>query len=184
MAASIDRIYRNFLHRQAVEAADLQAQSDLLQLSPLGAPGKPADRYLAEYRCKGMVKNAGGAVREHCGFVVGIWLPPDYLRRAEPAQILTWLEPINVYHPNILPPVICAGRLYPGMRLVDLIYQVFEIITYHKVTPREDDALNPDACAWARAHLDEFPLDRTPLKRRRLQLEIEPARAREHRTGS
>ena len=33
---------------------------------------------------------------------------------------------------------------------------------------REDDALNREACAWARHHADRYPVDRRPLKRRTL----------------
>jgi hypothetical protein len=53
------------------------------------------------------------------------------------------------------------------MSLVDLLFQCFEVITYQKVTMREDDALNHAACAWAREHQQRFPIDRRPLKWRR-----------------
>jgi hypothetical protein len=99
-------------------------------------------------------------------FEIGIWFPSDYLRRAEPAQVLTWLGPRNVFHPNISHrlPFICVGKLAPGTALVDLLYQCFEIITWQKVTMREDDALNPGACGWAREHRAGLPVDRRPLK--------------------
>jgi hypothetical protein len=61
-------------------------------------------------------------------------------------------------------PLICVGRLKPGTWLVDLLYQCYEIITYQKVTMREDDALNPLACVWSREHQQRFPIDRRPLK--------------------
>ena len=65
-------------------------------------------------------------------------------------------------------PFICPGRIVPGMSLVDLLYQVYEILTYQKLTTH--DALNREAAAWARANQGRFPTDRRPLKRR-------PARA-------
>ena len=43
---------------------------------------------------------------------------------------------------------------------------MFELITYSRVTMREDNALRVEACAWARAHQDVLPIDRRPLKRR------------------
>jgi hypothetical protein len=55
--------------------------------------------------------------------------------------------------------------LAPGTPLVDLIYQVFEIVTYNKVTMAENNALNRDACVWCRGHLDRLPVDRRALKR-------------------
>ena len=132
-------------------------------------------RYLVRFHCKGLVRDGGGAVLEADRFDVGVWFPSDYLRRAAPPQVLTWLGPRNVFHPNISDqaPFICVGHLSPGTPLVDLIYQCFEIITYNKVTMREDDALNKDACAWARHNLHRFPVDSRPLKRRAVDIQIE-----------
>jgi hypothetical protein len=80
-----------------------------------------------------------------------------------------------VFHPNISDkaPFICVGKLAPNTPLVDILYQCFEIITYNKVTMREDDALNTEACVWARENQHRFPIDRRPLKRRALDLEVE-----------
>jgi hypothetical protein len=159
-----DPVYEAFLTRQHAEGMALARESDLLELEPLGGP--PPCRYLARFRCTGLVRPPSGRVREADRFEVGIWFPSDYLRRAEPWQVLTWLGPRGVFHPNISAslPAICVGRLKPGTWLVDLLYQCFEIITYQKVTMREDDALNPAACAWAREHQQLFPVDRRPLK--------------------
>ena len=60
----------------------------------------------------------------------------------------------------------------PGTSLVEIIYQIFEILTYVKVNTK--DPLNKDACSWAREHQSEFPIDRRPLKRRTLSLEVTP----------
>ena len=43
--------------------------------------------------------------------------------------------------------------------------QIHEIVTWQKVTMREDDALNHAACQWARANRARFPVDSRPLKR-------------------
>lgn len=159
-----DAVYEAFLARQYAEGMALARESDLLELEPLD--GMPPCRYLAQFRCTGLVRLPHGRVIESDRFEVGIWFPSDYLRRAEPWQILTWLGPRRVFHPNIgdRMPLICVGRLKPGTWLVDLLYQCFEIITYQKVTMREDDALNTAACAWAREHQQLFPIDRRPLK--------------------
>jgi hypothetical protein len=37
----------------------------------------------------------------------------------------------------------------------------------------EQDALNPDACQWARANLARLPIDARPLKRRPLALRLD-----------
>jgi len=160
-----DRILNAFLTRQREEGLALAAQSDLLSLQPIDGA---SDRYVAEFRCTGLVERAPGHVEEASLFHVGVWFPSTYLRQADPFRVLTWLGPRQIWHPNISAtlPVICVGRLAPGTGIVDLLYQVFEIVTWNKVTMREDDALNHRACQWARQHPERFPVDRRPLKRR------------------
>ena len=63
-------------------------------------------------------------------FDVGIRFPNDYLRRANPFEVLTWPNPPHAWHPNIRFPAICVGRLLPGTCLTDILLQVHEIITY------------------------------------------------------
>jgi hypothetical protein len=165
-----DPVFSGFLRRQLEEGMALVDSSDLVRLMPCDGP--PPRHYLVELRCKGLVQLGTGEVAERDRFVIGVSFPSDYLRRAHPAEVLTLLEPQTVFHPNIRGSGICVGRLTPGTRLVDLIYQCFEILAYVKVTMREDDALNREACAWARSHVDRFPIDRRPLKRRAVPLEI------------
>jgi len=167
-----DRILEGFLQSQLEEGMTLAESSDLVALTPADS-GLP-QRYVVEFRCKGLVRvgDGDGDVIEADRFVVGVRFPSDYLRRVVPMEVLTWLSPRNVWHPNIMAPVICVGRLTPGTTLVDIIYQVFEIITYKKATVREDDALNSAACQWARHNMDRFPIDRRPLKRRALWLKV------------
>jgi hypothetical protein len=160
-----DRVLDAFLARQLAEGLALAADSDVLSLVPMGSP---PNRYVAEFRCHGLIAVGSGDVAVADRFQVGVWFPETYLRVADPFHVLTWLGPRHVWHPNIsaTAPVICVGRLAPGTGLVDILYQVFEIVTWNKVTMREDDALNHAACQWARQHPDRFPIDRRPLKRR------------------
>lgn len=78
-----------------------------------------------------------------------------------------------MWHPNIRAPFVCIGPVVPGTGLVDLVHRLFDVITFKNVTMREDNALNKEACLWARRHIDLFPVDRRPLKRRTLNLGIE-----------
>ena len=168
-----DRVLNAFLDRQQDEGATLARESDLLDLLPLD--GSPARRYAAAFHCRGLVRDPDGEVREADHFEIGIWFPPDYLRRAEPFQVHTWFGPRHVFHPNIsaTAPFICIGRLTPGTSLVDILYQCYEVITYQKVTMREDDALNKEACAWARRNQHRLPVDRKPLKRRTGRIHVD-----------
>ena len=160
-----DHVVNAFLARQLEDGTKLADSSDLLELFPVGPA--PVHRFLIRLECKGLIRERSGAVVECERFEVGIRLPPDYLRRTHPAEVLTWLGPWNIWHPNIAndAPAICVGRLSPGTSLVDLLYQVFEIITWNKVTMRENDALNHDACRWLRGNLGRIPVDRRALKR-------------------
>jgi hypothetical protein len=178
----IDRILDAFLRQQHKEAMALSEESDLIRLFPVG---QPPNRYVVQLQCTGLVQQETLEVVEANRFEVGIQFPADYLRTANPFQVMTWLGPPNVFHPNIATnaSVICVGRVAPGTGLVDLIYQVFEIVTWRKVTMREDDALNRAACQWARQHPDRFPVDRRPLKRRTIAFRIDGLGGEDTRDG-
>jgi hypothetical protein len=167
-----DAILHAFLRRQYEDGLALASESDLVEIVP-GADlaGRPPDRFFVRFTCTGLVKD-GESIVEANDFAVGIWFPEDYVRSADPFRVLTWFGPRHVWHPNISAqaPAICVGRLTPGTGLVDLVYQCWEIITWNKVTMREDDALNREACQWARANLARFPVDTRPLKRRALAM--------------
>jgi hypothetical protein len=174
-AAMQDKIFEGFLQRQYEEGMALADGSDLLELYPArNEDGGPPQDYLARFRCKGLIRYEGEVLEWDC-FEILIYFPTDYLRTANAYQVLSWSYPKQVFHPNISDksPFICIGRLAPGTSLVDLLFQCWEIITYNKVTMREDDALNPAACAWARQNRQSFPVDRRPFKRRVLNLELE-----------
>jgi ubiquitin-protein ligase len=131
--------------------------------------------FVAEFLCSGLIREGEGEIRQANNFHVGIWFPPDYLRRADPFEMLRLFTP-GVWHPNVSRelPLICIGRLTPGSTLVDILYQLFDILTFQKYNPRENDSLNKAACAWARENAPKFPIDRRPLKRRSLNLEVQP----------
>jgi hypothetical protein len=157
-----DPILDSFLERQQREGTSLAESSDVLELHPIGPP--PARRYLARFHARCLVRR-GGRVTAVERFDVGIRFPDSYLRRIAVPEVLTWLAPIDVWHPNVLFPMICPGRLLPSTGLVEIIHQCFEIGVGQKLTRNERDCLNPDACAFARAHPDRFPADSRPLGR-------------------
>ncbi len=173
-----DKILNSFLERQAEEGMALQEQSDILQLLTLDGPPAP-QHYLARFKAKGLVKNRRGRVEEANGCAIAIWLPDDYLRHADPAQILTYVGPHrHPFHPNISPPCICV-HIRPGTPLVDLLYICYELWTW-RLFATGDEGLNHAASQWARAQdPSRFPVDRRPLKRRRLAIQMSPARAAE-----
>ena len=166
-----DKILAAFLTRQYDDGLALARDSDLLHLVP-GGPA-PVQRYVARFGCPVLRRGPDGAITAAPGAEVGIYFPDDYLRRTDPYQILAWLYPSDAWHPNISnrAPAICLGRLGPGTRLVEILYQLYEVITYQRYATH--DALNQDAAAWARQNQHRFPVDPRPLKRRSLPLRIE-----------
>lgn len=165
-----DPVYERFLRRQLEEGMELARSSDLLRLH---VPAFMPPHFVAEFRCKSLIRGNDGEIAEADRFQLGVWLPPDFLRRADTFEILRIFAP-GVWHPNVSPnqPLICIGRIAPAMRLVDILYQVWDILTYQKWNSREDDALNKPACAWARNNQHRFPVDPRALKRRPLALEV------------
>jgi hypothetical protein len=132
-------------------------RSDVLSLAPVA--GTPPYKYIAKFRCDGLARTEEGVsvIDQH---LVGILFPEQYLRTScDPGQVLTWLEPTTEFHPNIRAPYCCVGHIAPGMSLLSLLHQLYQMITWQRFTPREDDALNKAACSWAREHLDRFPID-------------------------
>jgi hypothetical protein len=153
-------VFKNFLEVQHEQAFALAAASDILELQC--EPAMPPQKYLARFHCRGLVRDAGGEVREANRFDVGIWLPDDYLRVAEPGQIVTLLAPWSIWHPNAGGPFLCLGKLSGGTALVDILFQVYEVLSFQNWAAH--DGLNPAACEWARNNQHRFPIDRRPLK--------------------
>lgn len=189
---------QGFLREQQKAAHALNAASDVVTLVPLprgfhaldtlggllqllGAPvaldaepglgpetEEPPTHYLARFSCGGLVRNPDGSVRTASDWLVGIRFSDDYLRRVRPFEVVTFIGPESVWHPNIAgrKHAICIGNVTAGTALLDLVYQVWEIVSWNRF--RLDDCLDPAAAAWARdpANRSRFPVDTRPLKRR------------------
>ena len=161
MAMITDNVLRTFLTEQHTEAMALADASELFELAPCGSP--PYQQYIVRFSSRGLVRRRG-EVMEARRFEVGINFPPDYLRFVSPGEVVALLAPWDVFHPNVRGPLLCLGPIPPGTRLVDLIYQCYELLGYSKVTMTELDALNWEACRWARENQDRFPIEDRPLK--------------------
>jgi hypothetical protein len=159
-----DPVFTGFLESQHEQGMVLSNRSDVMTLHPLGGP--PPQLFIAEFDCRGLRGKPADGLQVANQWRVGIGFPNDYLRRANFLHVIQLLSPLDAWHPNVRGPALCVGRMTPGTPLVDILYQVLEIITYRRYTPREDDALNRQACAWARANQARFPLDDRPLVRR------------------
>ena len=158
--SAMDPILESWLINQRLEANNLAAESDIVEIFPIDDE-RARQSYLIRFHCAGYVKDGGEVVKADC-FDVGIHFEDSYVKRAPSNMPLVMLSPHNTFHPNISGMAICAGHIYQGMSLTSLISQVYEIITWQKLTMREDDALSREACIWARNNPDRFPVDTRP----------------------
>ena len=161
------------MERQLEEGMALAAASDLLELEayPVGSPS-----FLATFR-RPRHGATGGWVDRGGELFPGRYLVPTRLlaacrsvRDASMVWAAEHLAPEHLGHDA----ADLRGRLTPGMSLVDILYQIFELITFNKFTSLENDCLNKACCSSARQHQHRFPVDRRPLKRRPLNLEVSP----------
>jgi hypothetical protein len=157
----MDRIQAVWLEAQQEQAQALADASDLLEVSRLDP-----QRFVARFHSKALVCGGDGEVLEVVGYEVGYWFSESYLRHVNPLEVLTWLGPRDVFHPNAKTPLCCIGPIAPGTSLVDLLYRTYDVISCQNIMPDETDALNLAACQWARNNQHRFPLDARPLKRR------------------
>jgi len=157
-----NRIRTGFLEAQEREGRALEAASDIFSLETLGP--SPHQRFVARFELRTVVL-ADGAPREADGVcAVGIWLAPEYHLRVVVPQVLTFLGPRELFHPNVKGPFVCLGDLVPGTPLAELVFRIHAVLSYRNYGLRRP--LNGAAAAWARRNLDRFPTDTRPLKRR------------------
>ena len=123
-----DRIIQGFRAHQYEDVTSLAKASDVVEILPV--EGDPPARYIISVRAKGLIQGKADRIMEADRCDIMIWLPDDYLRRAEAVQVLTYLGPSRrPWHPNIRPPYICMN-IRPGTPLVDLTYACFSLWTW------------------------------------------------------
>lgn len=156
-----DPILQGFLEAQFKSARQLAEQSDIVEIMPL--PPFPPERYLLRFKCACLRGTDAADLKSADQVLVGIAFPPDYLRSINGGEVVTLLDPPDLFHPNVKSPFICVGDLSPGTSLIDLAHQVYEIVTFQKRNTVH--GLNPLAIEWTRSHQDRLPLDARPLRR-------------------
>ena len=159
----MDLVFQKFLEANWQHAKELASASDMVELMPLGSA--PPRVVLARFHAGCYIKTPSG-IRVRKGFTVGYRFPEQYLSSSHvmPLEVLQFLEPANVFHPNIRPPGICLGlALKPGTELRELLFRVYELVTYQRRS-NPADPLNPEACQWVRSNWPVKPADARPLK--------------------
>lgn len=105
-------------------------------------------------------------VNEH---KIEIYLHADYPRLKPQCNLLT-----GAFHPNFRmanPNDICIGDYWAsGETIVDIIYQVGEMITYQNYNVASP--LNGIAAKWAKENLELFPIDNVNLRQGELDISL------------
>ncbi len=121
-------------------------------------PTRPPEKYLVEYRCKGLMLDQEGQINVLEKHLLEIVYGLDY---PEVPPSLVWLTPI--WHPNIKKPYVCTkGRPFAvGTLLAQLCLMIGRMIQYYDYNV--ESPLNHDAAAWARHNANRFPVDHRSL---------------------
>jgi hypothetical protein len=171
----VDPIFNNWLSENFAEAQTLAAASDILAIQAVpneDDPASPPRRLIAQFACRTHVMQPDGQIATADQSIVGLNFPPHYLRQANAYEVVTWLAPVNIWHPNIRPPACCVGERFfkPGTSLIELLYQLHAIISFQRYGAAAP--LNESAAQWTRSHRQLLPADPRPLKRRAIQIQI------------
>lgn len=164
-----DPVMRDFLDNVAAELRERLRPGSLLRATPLD---EISWVWRLDFATRGLALDETGKLHKAERHVVGVRFLPDYLRRVDRFEVLTLVEPARAFHPNLRDGFVCL-EVYPGEPLVEICEALHRLFSWKLRQLSEADALNPDACAWGRAHLDVLPLDDRPLFGRVLKINLE-----------
>lgn len=176
---SADKIYLRFLENSFEKARQLEAESDILTIAD--KRGNPPYHFLLKFEpVHHLVQNfdTGQVQLIQAPVLLDVCFPEDYLRSLDPELYLKMVAILNpaFFHPNVKPFLgyVCLGHDFlPGTPLSDLIYHLYDIITYQNTTVDEQDAFNPAACSYLRQYPEVLKqIQNPPLRRRKLNLNI------------
>jgi hypothetical protein len=169
-----DAVTRDFLANVADELRQRLRPGGILEAVDLGTTVPWLWRLT--FSTRGLGRDARGAVVPVDRHTVAVRFFPDYLRHANRYLMLTLIEPDRPFHPNLRDRHLCL-EVYPGEPLVELCESLHALFSWRLRQLSEADALDAEACAWGRAHLDELPLDPRPLFGRQLPLVLDRVEA-------
>lgn len=176
-----DKILTRFLANSFITATELAARSDTLRI--LAHKGNPPTHFLLmfdelDYFIEEMFTGRIKRVSRQ-PVMAEVIFPADYLRSVDPhlyMKISKICTP-GFFHPNVSPGIqnVCLGQqMISGAPLKELIYHLYDIVTYRNMTIEESNALNPAACRYFREYGREklVKLTRPPLIRRALKVSV------------
>ena len=142
------------LRRLRADQQEMQAAfAGHRHIAVVGTEGDPAERYLGEFRLRGLVPDDSDSFIEGITHRAEVFLPMDYPRRPPFCRMLS-----PVFHPNIDPQKICIGDHWTaGQPLALIVVRIAEMITYQSYNVQSP--LNAKAAAWAAQNIDQLPLE-------------------------
>lgn len=149
-------------------ARDLRLQSDYEHLRRLAVEsggtlgieatwGRPPDRYILIYRCRGIerLENARPVYRDQ--HRVSIRLPARYPAPIAP-PVVQLLTPL--YHPHVYANlVVCMGNWQTSEFLDDFALRLGALLQYEREYLAIKDPANEEAVEWAKRNRALFPTD-------------------------
>jgi ubiquitin-protein ligase len=120
------------------------------------AEGNPPERYVIEYRVRGL-EQKGEEVVYKDRFTVEILLPRNYPSESPFCRMLT-----PVFHPNISPSAICiADEATVSEPLAELVIRIGRMLCYQVYNIKSPR--NGEAAVWARENQNRLPTDPSDL---------------------
>src|SRR5215207_3285784 len=148
-----DEIMAEFLDNSRAEFLGRVDGTGMLEFADLGE--RTPWLWRLTFHTRGRVKHDDGSIGLCERHDVAVRFLPDYLRNVDRFATLALLEPRNAFHPNLSPPGVCL-EVYPGETLLEIAESLHNLFSWRLRQLAENDALNREACAWGRAHLDEL----------------------------
>ena len=149
-------------------ARDLRLQSDYQHLRKLAdqsggtleieaVGGRPVDRYLLIYRCRGIERLDNGRPVYRDTHRVAIRLPSKYPAPIAP-PVVQLLTPL--YHPHVYSNlVVCMGSWQTSEFLDDFALRLGALLQYEREYLAIKDPANEEAVEWAKRNRILFPTD-------------------------
>jgi hypothetical protein len=120
-------------------------------------------RAVVLFEAETLVMTPGGKVQRLGPVVAGIRYAERFLSEAPmPAEIVTLLEPLFIWHPNVAPNgALCLGHPPPMISLDQIVHMTWAALVFNMrvVNPIEWQGFNPRAAMYVKANPTMFPLN-------------------------
>ncbi|MEO1376268.1 MAG: ubiquitin-conjugating enzyme E2 [Cyanobacteria bacterium J06635_10] len=126
------------------------------RLNIVSTKGKPVEVYIIEYRCRGIEGLQSNKPVYRNTHKVKITLGNNYPTETAKVKFIT-----NIFHPNVYKNKdVCLGNdSKMPENLCELVIRIGKIIQYSKDVLNLNSPAHPQACNWAKNHMQLFPVD-------------------------